>query len=131
MCWWCSPWMRSVCAPAPSASSPLLDSFLLLLLGGSSAQDCPTSFLLSLSLSQVALVFICLWVDAHKHFECKSIAVASTVISFADCLSQACSVSIPTSPLYLHWPGSSCFHQMSQGRDLGRVINLSRCVSMS
>lgn len=70
-----------MCAPARSASSPLLDSFLLLLLGGSAAQDRPTSFLLSLSLSQVALVFICLWVDAHKHFECKSIAVASIVIS--------------------------------------------------
>ena len=73
--------MRSVCAPAPSPSSPLLASFLLLLLGGSAAQDHHNSFLLSLSLSQVALAFLCLWMDAHKHFECKSIAVASIVIS--------------------------------------------------
>lgn len=73
--------MCSVCALAPSPSSPLLASFFLLLLGGSAAQDHHNSFLLSLSLSQVALVFICLWMDAHKHFECKSIAVASIVIS--------------------------------------------------
>ena len=70
-----------MCAPAPSPSSPLLASFLLLLLGGSAAQDHHNSFLLSLSLSQVALAFLCLWMDAHKHFEYKSIAVASIVIS--------------------------------------------------
>lgn len=70
----------SVC-PGPLFLLPSPASFLLLLLGGSAAQDHHNSFLLSLSLSQVALVFVCLWMDAHNRFECKSIAVASIVVS--------------------------------------------------
>lgn len=73
-------------------------------------------------------VFVCLWMDAHNHFECKSIAVASIVVSQTVCCRPALSASPP--PSVFARPGSSCFHQMSQGRDLGRVINLSRCVNV-